>query len=172
MNGKVVLLCDNSPSALILPGSFSGFMESSEDWYHHFEMASFLRILRYLALLTAMLLPGLYLAVIRFHTQILPANLLLSFAEAREGVPFTSVTELILLELAFELIREAGVRVPGALGNAIGIVGGLIIGDAAATLINPSFILLSLLHSDFDSRAAAQNFSQFWNICRYTTIQS
>ena len=114
LNGKVVLLCDNSPSALILPGSFSGFMESSEDWYHHFEMASFLRILRYLALLTAMLLPGLYLAVIRFHTQILPANLLLSFAEAREGVPFTSVTELILLELAFELIREAGVRVPGA----------------------------------------------------------
>ena len=107
LNGKVVLLCDNSPSALILPGSFSGFMESSEDWYHHFEMASFLRILRYLALLTAMLLPGLYLAVIRFHTQILPANLLLSFAEAREGVPFTSVTELILLELAFELIQRS-----------------------------------------------------------------
>ena len=82
LNGKVVLLCDNSPSALILPGSFSGFMESSEDWYHHFETASFLRILRYLALLTAMLLPGLYLAVIRFHTQILPANLLLSFEQS------------------------------------------------------------------------------------------
>ena len=147
LNGKVVLLCDNSPSALILPGSFSGFMESSEDWYHHFEMASFLRILRYLALLTAMLLPGLYLAVIRFHTQILPANLLLSFAEAREGVPFTSVTELILLELAFELIREAGVRVPGALGNAIGIVGGLIIGDAAvsANLVSPIVVMIVAL---------------------------
>ena len=147
LNGKVVLLCDNSPSALILPGSFSGFMESSEDWYHHFETASFLRILRYLALLTAMLLPGLYLAVIRFHTQILPANLLLSFAEAREGVPFTSVTELMLLELAFELIREAGVRVPGALGNAIGIVGGLIIGDAAvsANLVSPIVVMIVAL---------------------------
>ena len=77
-------------------------MESSEDWYHHFEMATFLRILRYLALLTATLLPGLYLAVIRFHTQILPTNLLLSFADAREGVPFSSVTELVLLELAFD----------------------------------------------------------------------
>lgn len=94
-----------------------------------------------------MLLPGLYLAVIRFHTQILPANLLLSFAEAREGVPFTSVTELILLELAFELIREAGVRVPGALGNAIGIVGGLIIGDAAvsANLVSPIVVMIVAL---------------------------
>ena len=147
LNGKVAVLCDNSPEALILPGNFNSFMESSEDWYHHFEMASFLRILRYLALLTAMLLPGLYLAVIRFHTQILPANLLLSFAEAREGVQFTSVTELILLELAFELIREAGVRVPGALGNAIGIVGGLIIGDAAvsANLVSPIVVMIVAL---------------------------
>lgn len=78
LNGKIVVLCDNSPSALILPSSFNGFMESSEDWFHHFEMASFLRALRYLALLVATLLPGLYLAVIRFHTQILPANLILS----------------------------------------------------------------------------------------------
>lgn len=147
LNGKVVILCDNSPEALILPGNFNSFMESSEDWYHHFEMATFLRILRYLALLTATLLPGLYLAVIRFHTQILPTNLLLSFADAREGVPFSSVTELVLLELAFELIREAGVRVPGALGNAIGIVGGLIIGDAAvsANLVSPIVVMIVAL---------------------------
>ena len=121
------MICDNSPYALILPSSFSGFMESSEDWYHHFEMASFLRVLRYFALAAATLLPGLYLAVIRFHTQILPTNLILSFAEAREGVPFSSVAELLFLELAFEMIREAGVRIPGSLGNAIGIVGGLIV---------------------------------------------
>lgn len=147
LNGKIVLLCDNSPSALVMPGAFSGFMESSEDWYHHFEMATFLRILRYLALLTATLLPGLYLAVIRFHTQILPTNLLLSFADAREGVPFSSAAELILLELAFELIREAGVRVPGSLGNAIGIVGGLIIGDAAvsANLVSPVVVMIVAL---------------------------
>ena len=147
LNGKIALLCDNSPSALILPGAFSSFMESSEDWYHHFEMATFLRILRYLALLTATLLPGLYLAVIRFHTQILPTNLLLSFADAREGVPFSSVTELVFLVLAFDLIREAGVRVPGALGNAIGIVGGLIIGDAAvsANLVSPIVVMIVAL---------------------------
>ena len=100
--------------------------------------------MRYLALLASVLLPGLYLAVIRFHTQVLPANLILSFAEAREGVPFSSVAELIFLELAFELIREAGVRVPGTMGNAIGIVGGLIIGQAAvsANLVSPIVVMI------------------------------
>lgn len=112
LNGKVAVLCDNSPEALILPGNFNSFMESSEDWYHRFEMASFLLLLRYLAVLMTTVLPGLYLAVIRFHTQVLPTNLILSFAEAREGVPFSSVVELIFLELSFELIREAGVRIP------------------------------------------------------------
>ena len=111
LNGKAVLLCDNSPVALVIPGAFNSFMESSEDWYNRFEMTSFLRVLRYLAMAVATLLPGLYLAVIRFHTQILPANLILSFAQAREGVPFSSVVELVFLELSFELIREAGVRI-------------------------------------------------------------
>ena len=107
LNGKIVMFCDNSPSGLILPSTFQGFMESSEDWYNRFEMTSFLRVLRYFAMLIATLLPGLYLAVIRFHTQILPENLILSFAEARAGVPFSSIVELVLLELSFELIREA-----------------------------------------------------------------
>ena len=139
LNGKVAVLCDKSPEALILPVNFNSFMESSEDWYHRFEMASFLLLLRYLAVLMTTILPGLYLAVIRFHTQVLPTNLILSFAEAREGVPFSSVVELIFLELSFELIREAGVRIPGSLGNAIGIVGGLVIGQAAveANLVSP-----------------------------------
>ena len=79
--------------------------------------------------------------------QILPTNMLLSFAEAREGVPFSSVVELIFLELAFELIREAGVRVPGSLGNAIGIVGGLVIGQAAveANLVSPIVVMIVAL---------------------------
>ena len=83
-------------------------------------------------------------AVIRFHTQILPTNMLLSFAQAREGVPFSSIAELVLLELSFELIREAGVRIPGALGNAMGIVGGLIVGSAAveANLVSPIVVMV------------------------------
>ena len=169
LNGKVVLLCDNSPEALILPGSFGGFMESSEDWYHHFEMASFLRVLRYLALVVATLLPGLYLAVIRFHTQVLPASLILAFAQAREGVPFSSVAELIFLELSFELIREAGVRVPGSLGNAIGIVGGLIIGQAAvsANLVSPIVVMIVALTALGSMVIPSEEFASAFRLLKY-----
>ena len=144
-------------------------MESSEDWYHHFEMASFLRALRYLALICATLLPGLYLAVVRFHTQILPANLILSFAEAREGVPFSSVAELVFLELSFELIREAGVRVPGALGNAIGIVGGLIIGQAAvsANLVSPIVVMIVALTALGSMTIPNEEFAAAFRLLKY-----
>lgn len=169
LNGKIVVICDNSPYALILPSSFSGFMESSEDWYHHFEMASFLRALRYLALLAATLLPGLYLAVIRFHTQILPANLILSFAEAREGVPFSSVVELVFLELAFELIREAGVRIPGSLGSTIGIVGGLIVGQAAVTanLVSPIVVMIVALTALGSMVIPNEEFASAFRLLKY-----
>ena len=169
LKGKVVILCDNSPEALILPGNFSSFMESSEDWYHRFEMASFLRILRYLAVIMATVLPGLYLAVIRFHTQILPSALILSFAEAREGVPFSSVVELIFLELAFELIREAGVRVPGSLGNAIGIVGGLVIGQAAveANLVSPIVVMIVALTAPGSMTVPNEEFAAAFRLVKY-----
>lgn len=169
LKGKVVILCDNSPEALILPGNFSSFMESSEDWYHRFEMASFLRILRYLAVIMATVLPGLYLAVIRFHTQILPSALILSFAEAREGVPFSSVVELIFLELAFELIREAGVRVPGSLGNAIGIVGGLVIGQAAveANLVSPIVVIIVALTALGSMTVPNEEFAAAFRLVKY-----
>lgn len=169
LKGKVVVLTDHSPEALILPGSFHCFMESSEDWHNRFEIASFLRVLRYAALLAATLLPGLYLAVIRFHTQILPANLILSFAQARAGVPFSSMAELLILELSFELIREAGVRVPGSLGNAIGIVGGLIIGDAAvsANLVSPIVVMIVALSALGSMVIPNEEFASAFRLLKY-----
>ncbi len=169
LNGKVVLLCDNSPSALVLPGVFNSFMESSEDWYNRFEMASFLRALRYVALAAATLLPGLYLAVIRFHTQILPTNMILSFAQAREGVPFSSIAELVLLELSFELIREAGVRIPGALGNAMGIVGGLIVGSAAveANLVSPIVVMVVAITALGSLAIPNEEFASAFRLLKY-----
>ena len=169
LNGKVVLLCDNSPSALVLPGVFNSFMESSEDWYNRFEMASFLRALRYVALSAATLLPGLYLAVIRFHTQILPTNMILSFAQAREGVPFSSIAELVLLELSFELIREAGVRIPGALGNAMGIVGGLIVGSAAveANLVSPIVVMVVAITALGSLAIPNEEFASAFRLLKY-----
>lgn len=140
----MVVMSDNSPTALILPTDFNSFLKTSDDYYNRFEVATFARILRFLASFFALTFPALYLAVTNFHTQILPTPLLLSFWEARIGVPFPAALEVILMELAFELLREAGVRLPGAMGNTIGIVGGLIIGQAAvdANLVSPIVVIV------------------------------
>ena len=144
LEGRVVLIADNSPIALILPTDYNSFIQTSDDYYNRWEIASLGRMLRFLASFFAMTLPGLYLAVCNFHTQILPTTLLLSFAEARQGVPFPAVVEVLIMELSFELLREAGVRLPGAMGNTIGIVGGLIIGQAAveANLVSPIVVIV------------------------------
>lgn len=144
LEGRAVVMSDNSPVALILPTDYNSFIKTSDDYYNRFEIATLGRMLRYVASFLAMTLPGFYLAVINFHTQILPTTLLLSFAEARQGVPFPAVVEVLLMELSFELLREAGVRLPGAMGNTIGIVGGLIIGQAAveANLVSPIVVIV------------------------------
>ena len=144
LEGRIVLLSDNSPQALILPATYHSFFQAPDDYYEHFLMITFLRLLRYVAAFLAISLPGLYLAVTNFHTQILPTNLILSLSMAREGVPFPGVVEVLLLELSFELLREAGVRMPGQIGNTIGIVGGLIIGQAAVTanLVSPMVVIV------------------------------
>lgn len=144
LEGRIVLLCDNSPMVLILPTDYNSFLQTSDDYYNRFEIATLERIIRYLAAFFALSLPGLYLAVINFHTSLLPTSLLLSFAQARAGVPFSSLVELLLMELSFELLREAGVRLPGTMGNTIGIVGGLIIGSAAveAGIASPVVVIV------------------------------
>lgn len=144
LNGKVVVLVDNSPLALMLPADANSFLKTTDDYYNRFYMASFARLLRYVAAFFSLTLPGLYLAMTNFHTQILPTPLLLSFWEARSGVPFPAALEVVLMELSFELLREAGVRLPGTMGNTIGIVGGLIIGQAAveANLVSPIVVIV------------------------------
>ena len=144
LEGRVVLLVDNSPVGLILPTDYNSFIKTSDDMYNRWEIASFGRMLRYLAAFFAMTFPGLYLAVTNFHTQVLPTTLLLSFAAARQGVPFPAVVEVLIMEIAFELLREAGVRLPGAMVNTIGIVGGLIIGQAAveANIVSPIVVIV------------------------------
>jgi len=144
LEGRAVVLSDNSPVGLILPTDYNSFIKTSDDYYNRWEIATFARLLRYVASFFAMTLPGFYLVVTNFHTQILPTSLLLSFAEARAGVPFPAVLEVILMELAFELLREAGVRIPGSIGSTIGIVGGIIIGQAAveANLVSPIVVIV------------------------------
>ncbi|MGN0314898.1 MAG: spore germination protein [Fusicatenibacter sp.] len=172
LNGRIVLLCDNSPVGILLPTTFDSFLKVSEDRYHHFYIASFERLLRYGAMLLALLISGGYLAVTRFHTGVLPTNLLLSFAEARKGVPFPGVIEILLMELAFELIREAGVRMPGPLGGTIGIVGGLIIGDAAvsANLVSPMAVVVVALSALCSFAIPNEEFSAPFRLLKFGFI--
>lgn len=172
LEGRMVLLTDNSPVALILPAGYNSFIQTSDDYYSRWEIASFTRMLRYAASFLAMTLPGLYLAVTNFHTQLLPTDLLLSFASARQGVPFPAVVEILLMELAFELLREAGVRLPGNMGNTIGIVGGLIIGQAAveANIVSPIVVIIVALTALCSFAIPNEEFATAFRLLKFVFI--
>lgn len=131
LEGRVVIILDNSPEVLIVPVTLPMFFQASDDYYNQWWVASFARVLRFLALFIAIGLPGFYVAVTTFHTEVLPTDLLLAISAARTTVTFPILVEVLLMELLFELLREAGIRLPGQMGNTIGVVGGLIVGQSA-----------------------------------------
>lgn len=144
MDGKVALLIDGVPFASSMPTSFFESIQSSEDYSLKWQYATFLRYLRIFALFITLLLPGLYGSIILFHQEMIPTELLNSIIYSRENVPFPTMIEIIFMEVSFELIREGGIRVPGVIGNTLGIVGALILGQAAvqAQLASPILIII------------------------------
>ncbi len=142
--GKVVVLLNGNPYALIMPAVAMDFLTSPEDTNLKSNFANFLRFLRGLAAIITVLLPGIYIAITSFHQELLPTELLFSILASREKVPFPVLVELLVMELSFELIREAGIRVPSPIGSTIGIVGGLIIGEAAvsAHIVSPILVIV------------------------------
>ena len=172
LEGKVVVLVDNSPLALLLPADINSFLKTTDDYYNRFHMASFARIIRYVSTFFSLTLPGLYLAVTNFHTQILPTPLLLSFWESRIGVPFPAALEVLLMELSFELLREAGVRLPGAMGNTIGIVGGLIIGQSAVTanVVSPIVVIVVAFTALCSFAIPNEEFASAFRLLKYGCI--
>jgi len=131
LEGRVAIVFDNSPEVVLAPCNFNMLLQASDDYYNRWAVGTFARIIRYLAAFLAITLPGFYVAVTVFHSEILPAKLLYAIASARSMVTFPIVVEVLLMEFLFELLREAGIRLPGPLGNTIGIVGGLIVGQSA-----------------------------------------
>lgn len=144
MQGRVVVLVNGSPYGLIMPATLIDYMASPEDSNIKPLFANFLKFLRLLALIITLLLPGSYIAITSFHQEILPTELLFSILAARQYVPFPIIVELLIMELSFELIREAGLRVPSPVGPTIGIVGALILGEAAvnANIVSPILIII------------------------------
>jgi spore germination protein len=131
LEGKVGILVANSPFALIVPITFYEMMNSPEDYYGRFIMTSFIRFIRYLFLAVALLFPSIYIAVTTFHHELMPTNLIFSVAASREKVPFPAVIEALLMEITFEALREAGLRLPRPIGSTVSIVGALVVGQAA-----------------------------------------
>ena len=147
LEGRIIIICDNSPFVLIVPATLPTFFQSSEDYYERWQIMNFLRIMRYVAAIVSICLPGFFLALSLYHPNMIPIELALKLAEARKNVPFSSFLEIIIMELAFELLREAGIRLPNPIGSTIGIVGGIIIGQSAveAGLVSPIIIIIIAL---------------------------
>ncbi len=137
--GRVAVFTDTSPGVLMAPATLNTLMHTADDYYNRWIVASFIRGFRFFASIFSIILPALYIALTSFHPDLLPTDFALAIASARQNVPFPAFIEAFILEAFIELIREAGLRLPGNLGQAIGIVGGLIIGQAAvaANLVTP-----------------------------------
>ncbi|WP_307719820.1 spore germination protein [Paenibacillus kobensis] len=144
LDGKAAIFIDGSPFVLLAPSLFADFMQSAEDYYESYIYSSLIRMLRYLSLFICMFAPAIYIALTTYHQDMLPTQLLLSLAAQREGVPFPAFIEAVLMEVTFEILREAGIRMPRTIGQAVSIVGTIVIGQAAveASIVSAAMVIV------------------------------
>lgn len=144
LEGRVALLLDGTPVALTVPHLFIEHFQSDEDYYINFYFSSIGRILRLIAFFVSTSIPAIYVALTTFHQEMLPTSLVMSISLARQGVPFPTVVESVLMLIVFEMLRESGARMPGMMGQALSIVGALVIGQAAvsAKLVSAPMIII------------------------------
>lgn len=144
LQGRAVLLVDGSPMSILVPTTLFSFLQSSEDYYENYLVATVIRVLRHVLFWLSMLLPALYVALLSYHQEMLPSRLLITIAASHEGIPFPTVAEVLIMEVIFEALREAGLRLPRSIGQSVSIVGALVIGDAAvsAGLVSPLVVMV------------------------------
>lgn len=144
LEGRIAILIDGTPFVLIVPTNFIQYFQAAEDFYQRSDISTFIRLLRFLSFFIALFGPSAYVAITTFHQEMLPTQLLISLTAQREGVPFPAFVEALLMEVAFEILREAGIRMPRAVGQAISIVGTLVIGTAAveAGIVSAAMVIV------------------------------
>ncbi|TVY08434.1 spore germination protein [Paenibacillus cremeus] len=147
LEGKIAIICDGSPFCLIAPAVFSQFYHSPEDYYERFLIGTLIRLIRVVSMGMALMLPSLYIAFSSFHPEMIPSRLVIAMAAGRSTVPFPSIVEAFLMEVTMEILREASVRLPGPIGPTIGIVGALVVGQAAvqAGIVSPIMVIVVAL---------------------------
>ena len=133
LEGRVAILADGTPTVLTVPFLMIESFQAPEDYFGEYYFASFMRLLRLMCFFISVYLPGLYVAVISFHQTIIPFKLMLTMAATREGIPFSAFIEALIMVITFEILREAGLRMPRAIGQAVSIVGAIVLGDAAVS---------------------------------------
>ncbi|OIK21747.1 spore germination protein [Bacillus amyloliquefaciens] len=143
-NGRVAILVDNSPFALVVPASLGILMQSPDDYYERWISASLIRALRFTSIFITLFFSSIYIALVSFHQGLLPTSLAVTIAANRENVPFPPIIEAMVMEMTIELLREAGLRLPSPLGQTIGLVGGVVIGQAAveANLVSSIMVIV------------------------------
>lgn len=144
LEGRIAIIINGNPYVLVAPAVFLDFLSSPEDSNLKFQFSNLLKFIRIIAIFLTLFLPGLYIAITSFHQELIPTELLFTIVASRESVPFPIIVELLLMEFSFELIREGGLRIPSAIGPTIGIVGALILGQAAvdASIVSPILTII------------------------------
>lgn len=145
--GRISIFIEGSPNVLIVPVTFSNFLTASEDYYVLFYFSTLIRFLRYLAFAISLLGPSIYIAVTTFHQEMIPLPLLITITRSRADVPFPAIIEALVMEITFELLREAGIRLPQPVGPAVSIVGGLVIGQGVvqAGIVSQTMVIVVAL---------------------------
>ncbi|WP_426452665.1 spore germination protein [Paenibacillus sp. S-38] len=169
LEGRIAVFVDGTPFVLIAPTTFFMFFQSTEDYYQRFEVATAIRVLRHAAFLISLFVPSIYIAAITFHHEMVPTRLLISLAAQREGVPFPAFIEAMIMEVTFEILREAGIRMPRAIGQAVSIVGALVLGQAAveAGIISSAMVIVVALTGISSFSTPAYNLSLSIRLIRF-----
>ena len=169
VEGRVGVIVDGIPLGYLLPGTLGQFFKTGQDRSQNWVAASFLSVLRYLCVLGSLFLPALYVAAVNFHPEMIPARLAWSISEAKTDVPFSTVFEVLIMLLAFEAVQEAGLRLPGPIGQTASILGGLVVGSAAveASIVSPVVLIVVAIAGIAGYTVPSQEFSAALRIWRF-----
>ena len=172
LEGRIAILVDTTPFALIVPAVFWQFLQTSGDYYDRFFLGSIIRWFRFLALFLSISLSPLYVLLTSFHQEMLPTAMALKIAAGRNGVPFPAFIEAFLMEIILEIMKEAGLRMPRPLGQTVSIVGTLVIGQAAVTagLVSPLMVIIIAVAAISSYAIPAYNMSNSLRFIRFPLL--
>lgn len=170
--GRVGLVIDGFPVTYIIPGSLDTFLQAPEDYSQNFIISSIIRAMRYILVFVTLFLPGFYVSITTFHHEMIPTELALAITASKEGVPFPSFVEVIFMLIAFEVLIEAGIRLPKTIGQVVSIVGAVVVGQAAvdARLVSPAVVVIVAITAISSFTMPNQDFSNALRLWRFIFV--